>query len=110
MTCIDPGVVSLVAELHGHERQAAEELGQGKTGIEERKPLDASQAAITLALLLTDQELDSLEKIAGDGEIARGGRPGGSDLASPQPAARLGPPKYSPPMPRSPTGDRGWMV
>jgi hypothetical protein len=27
---IDPGVVSLVAELRGHERQAAEKLGNGK--------------------------------------------------------------------------------
>ena len=49
VTRIDPGVVSLVAELRGHERQAAEELGQWKTRVEERKPLDASQAAITLA-------------------------------------------------------------
>jgi hypothetical protein len=28
VTRIDPGVVSLVAELRGHERQAAEELEQ----------------------------------------------------------------------------------
>jgi hypothetical protein len=27
---IDPGVVSWVAELRGHERQAAEELGSGR--------------------------------------------------------------------------------
>jgi hypothetical protein len=39
-------VVSLVAELRGHERQAAEELGQRKTHNEEPKPLDASPAAI----------------------------------------------------------------
>jgi hypothetical protein len=31
VTRIDPGVVSLVAELRGHERQAAEELDQWKT-------------------------------------------------------------------------------
>ena len=37
MTRIDPGVVSLVAELRGHERQAAEELEQGKTGVKERR-------------------------------------------------------------------------
>jgi hypothetical protein len=43
-------------------------------------------------LLLTDEELDSLEKRAGDGEIARGGRPGGSEVASPPPAARHGAP------------------
>jgi hypothetical protein len=46
VTRIDPGVVSLVAELRGHERQAAGELGQWKTGIEEPKPLDASPSAI----------------------------------------------------------------
>jgi hypothetical protein len=55
-------VVTLVAELRGHERQAAEELGRRKTGVEEPKPLDASPAAMTLALLLTDEEVDSLEK------------------------------------------------
>jgi hypothetical protein len=33
---------------------------------------DASQAAITLAMLLTDEELDSLEKRAGHGESALG--------------------------------------
>jgi hypothetical protein len=58
---IDPGVVSLVAELRAHERQAAEELEQWKTHHEERKPLDASPAAITLAQLLTDEELDYLK-------------------------------------------------
>jgi hypothetical protein len=62
VTRIDPGVVSLVAELRGHERQAAEELGQWKTQYEERKVIDASPAAITLAMLLTHEELDSLEK------------------------------------------------
>jgi hypothetical protein len=56
VTRIDPGVVSLVAELRGHERQAVEELGQWKTRVEERKHLDASPAAITLALLLTDEK------------------------------------------------------
>jgi hypothetical protein len=35
VTPIDPGVVPLVAELGGHERQAAEELGRWKTGGEE---------------------------------------------------------------------------
>jgi hypothetical protein len=85
-------VVSLVAELRGHERQAVAELQQWKTHHEERKSLDASPAAITLALLLTDEELDSQEKRAGVGEIPRGGRPGGSNVASPQPAARHGEP------------------
>jgi hypothetical protein len=63
-------VVSLGAELRGCERQAAEELDRWKTHSEEHKPLDAWPAAITLAMLLTDEELDSLEKNAGDGEIA----------------------------------------
>jgi hypothetical protein len=35
VTRIDPGVVSLVAELRGHERQAAQELRQWKTHHEE---------------------------------------------------------------------------
>jgi len=87
VTRIAPGVAALVAELRGHEQQAAAELEQWKTHHEERWLIDASPAAITLALLLTDEELDSLEKRAGGGEIARGGRPGGSDVASPQPAA-----------------------
>src|ERR1019366_3548923 len=43
VTRIAPGVVSLVAELRGHERQAAEELEQWKTGVEGPKPLDASR-------------------------------------------------------------------
>jgi hypothetical protein len=43
-TRIDPGVVLLLADPRGHERQAAEESGQWKTRVEERKPLDPSQA------------------------------------------------------------------
>src|ERR1019366_6738564 len=50
---INPGVVSVVGELRGHERRAAEELGQRKTHHEERRVIDASPAAITLATLLT---------------------------------------------------------
>jgi hypothetical protein len=61
----------------------------GRRGAE---TLAASPAAITLALLLTGEELDSLEKRAGEREIAGRGRPGGSDVASPQPAARHGEP------------------
>jgi hypothetical protein len=108
VTRIDPGVVSLVAETaRPRARQTAEELGQGKTGVEEPKPLDASPAAIALTLLLTDEEL---EKGGGVGEIARGGRPGGPDVTSPQPAARHGEPAQgfrANAVP--PTGDRGWM-
>src|ERR1035437_6123698 len=77
----------MVAELRAQERQAAEELGQWKTRAEERKVIDASQAAITLAMLMA-AELEEVEKRAGVGEIAGRRRPGGPDVASPQPAAR----------------------
>jgi hypothetical protein len=49
VTRIDPGVVSLVAELRRNERQAAEELGQWKTHHEERKHLEASSTTVTVA-------------------------------------------------------------
>ena len=38
VTRIDPGVVSPLTGLRGHGRRAAEDLGQWKTGVEERKP------------------------------------------------------------------------
>jgi len=79
VTRIDPGVAALVAKLRGHERQAA----RGTGAVEDRR------AAITLAMLMTTAELEGPgEEGAGDGEIAGGGRPGGSNVASPQPAAR----------------------
>jgi hypothetical protein len=57
VTRIAPGVVWLLAELGAHARQAAGEWGQWKTRVEERKVIDAtSPAAVTLALLLTDEE------------------------------------------------------
>jgi hypothetical protein len=40
VTRIDPGVVSLVAELGGHERQTAEEVERWKTHIKERYALE----------------------------------------------------------------------
>jgi hypothetical protein len=55
-------VVSLVAELRAHEREAAQELDQRKTRVEERKTLAASPAAITPAMLFTAAELEDLEK------------------------------------------------
>jgi hypothetical protein len=58
VTRIAPGVVSLVNELRGHERQAAEELGQWKTGVEEPKVIDASRTAIALAMILTTAKLE----------------------------------------------------
>jgi hypothetical protein len=47
VTRIELGVVSLVAELRGHERQTAEELGQGKTGVEEPVVEPGSSGAIS---------------------------------------------------------------
>jgi hypothetical protein len=70
VTRIDPGVVSLVAELRGHERQAAEELEQWKTHIEERHVIDASPAAITLAMLFTWRSQVDLERRALEPEKA----------------------------------------
>jgi hypothetical protein len=64
VTRVDPGVVSLVAELRGHARQAAEELEQWKTRVKVRKPLDVSPAAVTLAMLMTTAELEQLERNA----------------------------------------------
>jgi hypothetical protein len=107
---INPGVVSLVAELRGHQRQAAEEL-EWKTAVEERKVIDASSAAITLELPLTGEELDSLEKRAGDGDIAGRGRTGGSDESKPSAGARHGEPAEVVPANAVATDDRGgWMA
>jgi hypothetical protein len=62
-----------------------------KTHHEERRVIDASPAAITLATLLTGEELDSLEEGgAGDGEIVGTGRPGGSDVGKPSTCSRTG--------------------
>src|ERR1035437_10871960 len=81
----------MVAELRAQERQGAEELGQWKNRAEERKVIDASQAAIPLAMLMA-ADLEEVEKRAGVGETAGRRRPGGPDVASPQPAARQGEP------------------
>src|ERR1019366_8600780 len=90
----------MVAELRAQERQAAEELGQWKTRAEERKVIDASQAAITLAMLMA-AELEEVEKRAGVGEIA--GRRRQVDQMSQalnRLRAMVSLPKHSPPMPR----------
>jgi hypothetical protein len=103
------GVVSLVAELRGRERQAAEESERWIAHHEERKPLDASPTAIRLAPLLTGEELDSLENSAGDGEIA--GADDQVDQMSQAPnrlRSMVSLPEYPPPMPRPPTGAVGW--
>jgi hypothetical protein len=55
VTRIAPGVVSLVAGLRAHERQAAEELEEWKTRVEEHKRLDAAPAT-RAGMLLTVTE------------------------------------------------------
>jgi hypothetical protein len=47
----------MLTELPGPERQAAEELEQWKTHHEERKVIDASPAAISLAMICTREQL-----------------------------------------------------
>jgi hypothetical protein len=64
VTRIDPGVVSLVNELRGYEWQAAEELEQWKTHHAAPKPLDASSAAVTLAMICTREQLEEMERRA----------------------------------------------
>jgi hypothetical protein len=112
VTRIDPGVVSLVAELRGHERQAAEELGQWKRHVEERKPPDASQAAMTLAVICTKAQMGEMERKTLEMEKSRWADDQADQLSQAlnRPCAMVSPPKYSPPMPRLPTSDRGWMA
>jgi hypothetical protein len=62
VTRIDPGVVSLVAELRGQERRVVGKLGLWKTHHEERKSLDASPAAIALAMICTREQLGRWSK------------------------------------------------
>jgi hypothetical protein len=64
VTRIDPAIIRLIAELLQHERQAAQEMGQWKTGVEERKTSDASPAVFTLAQLCTPEELEAIERRA----------------------------------------------
>jgi hypothetical protein len=64
VTRIDTRVISLFAELRAHERQAAEELGQWKTGVKEPQPHDASSTAIPLAMICTKEQLEEMERRA----------------------------------------------
>jgi hypothetical protein len=106
VTRIDPGVVSLVAELRGHERQAAEELEQWKTHHEERRVIDASPAAITLALLVTPAE--EVER-ALEMEKSRGADEPVDQMSQAlnRLRAMVSLPTYSPQMPRSRRAGRG---
>jgi hypothetical protein len=72
---------------------------------------ETHSSAITLALLLADEELDSLEKRRSswrnrgvDDQVNQGSQ------ALNRLRVMVSLPKYSPPMPRPPTGDRGWMA
>jgi hypothetical protein len=106
VTRIDPGVVSLVAELRGHERQAAEELEQWKTHHEERRVIDASPAAITLALLVTPAE--EVERVL-EMEKSRGADEPVDQMSQAlnRLRAMVSLPTYSPQMPRSRRAGRG---
>src|ERR1035437_1696472 len=61
------GVVSLVAELPGHERQAARELDQWNTSHEEPEPLDGSPAARGLELERAAEEGHGMLRRSGAG-------------------------------------------
>jgi hypothetical protein len=61
---IDPALVSLLAELRSLERQAAEELDQWKTHVEEHKVIDASPAAITLGMICSPEQLLEMKRKA----------------------------------------------
>jgi hypothetical protein len=94
---IDPEVVSLVAELRGHERQAAEEFGQGKTRGDHSRPV-ADRRGVGLV------GEEGWRWRNRDGRTTRWSSP------STKLRAMVSLPKYSPPMARPPTGDRGWMA
>jgi hypothetical protein len=70
VTRIDPGVVSLIAELRGHEHQAARELDQWNTSHEEPEPLDASPAARALEMERQTLESDVID-VRGPGTCDR---------------------------------------
>ena len=82
VTRIDPGVVPLVARTPRSRAADRRGIGRWKAcggGAQGDRRLAGGDYDGDAA---DRQELDSLEKMAGDGEIARGGRPGGSDVAS----------------------------
>jgi hypothetical protein len=53
---IDPGIVGLASELSGHEKQAAVELQQWRSHIEEHKTVEITPEAYELALLCTPEQ------------------------------------------------------
>jgi hypothetical protein len=92
VTRIDLGVVSLVTVLRGHARQTAEELEQLKSGVNEpRSPLRQRRLRWRCCRP-TRSWTPRGSRTAGDEAIAGRGRSGGSNVSSPQPAARHGEP------------------
>jgi hypothetical protein len=83
-------------------------LGEWKTRVEERKPLDASPA-ITLAMFCAREQIEEMERQALEMEKSRGADDQADQMS--QALNRLGAmvrlPKYSPPMPRLPDGRSG---
>src|SRR5450432_773201 len=59
---VDTGVVSLMTELRAHERQAAEELDQWKIRTVVETTVAVTPVAMTLAQLLTRDQLLELER------------------------------------------------
>jgi hypothetical protein len=64
VTRIDPAIISLFAELLRHERQAAHELGQWKTGVASPKPPHAPSATFALASICTPEQLAEMKRRA----------------------------------------------
>ena len=62
VTRVDSGIVALCSELRAHEQQAAQELSQWQTKVlvEERKMIDATPAAVALAMILIADQLEEL--------------------------------------------------
>jgi hypothetical protein len=56
VTRLDPGVVSRSPNCAATSGKPPRNWNRGRTHHEERKVIDASAAAITLAMLLTDEE------------------------------------------------------
>jgi hypothetical protein len=83
-------------------------LEQGKTH-EERKVIDASPAAITLAMLMTDRSWTRWRRWLERGN--RGcGRSGGQMSQALNRLRAMEPAQVFPPMPRRPSGDRERMA
>jgi hypothetical protein len=74
--------------------------------------VDASLAAITLATICTKAQLEETERKALELEKSRGADDQVDQMSQAlnRLRAMVSLPTYSPPMPRPPTGDRGWIA